>query len=105
MAHGVRSDCQKKLQDIVDHLHSAPHAAALEKRDLARQWADKDKKHPWIRTLQTTDPTVLKSLVQMAVDVYNDSKLLTPSAWSWPSRSLYMLVEEFPCANAQHIIY
>ena len=30
----------------------------------------------------------------MAIDVYNDSKLLTLAAWSWPSRSLSHLHAE-----------
>ena len=30
----------------------------------------------------------------MAVDVYDDSKLLTSAAWSWPSRSLSQLHAE-----------
>ena len=36
MAHGVRCDGKKKLQDVVDHLHGTPHAAAMERRTLTR---------------------------------------------------------------------
>ena len=61
---------------------------------MVRKWATKDKSHPWVRTLQSNDPAVVRSLIHMAVDVYNDSKLLTPAAWSWPSRSLAQLHAE-----------
>ena len=30
----------------------------------------------------------MKTLTEMAVEVYNDSKSLTLAAWSWPGRSL-----------------
>ena len=36
--------------------------------------------HPWLRTLKSNDPNVIQTLSHMAVDVYNDSKLLTPAA-------------------------
>ena len=94
MAHGVRCDGKKKLQDVVDHLHGTPHAAAMERRTLTRQWASKDKNYPWINTVCSHDPGVVRSLVHMAIDAYNDSKLLTQSAWSWPSRSLAQLHAE-----------
>ena len=41
LAHVVRCDGKKKIQDIVDHLHGAPHAAALEMKTLSIQWANK----------------------------------------------------------------
>eukprot|EP00794_Sanderia_malayensis_P004959 gene4959-5604_t len=66
----------------------------MEKREMVRKWATKDKSHPWVRTLQSNDPGVVRSLIHMAVDVYNDSKLLTQSTWSWPSRSLAQLHAE-----------
>ena len=88
MVHGVRCDGQKKLQDIVDHLHGAPHTAALKMKTVSTQWTEKDSTHPWLRTLKRYDSNIIQTLIQMAVDVYNDSKLLTPTAWSWPSRSL-----------------
>ncbi len=83
-----------QIVDIIDHLHGASHAAAMEKRELVRKWAATDRSHPWVRTLQANDPGVVKSLIHMAVDVYNDSKLLTQSAWFWPSRSLAQLHAE-----------
>ncbi len=88
IAKGVRCDGQKKLKDVIDHLHGAPHAAAMERERLEQQWNSKDSNHPWLKTMKSNDPSVINTLVQMAVDVYNDSKLLTLAAWSWPSRSL-----------------
>ena len=70
----------KKLQDIVDHLHGAPHAAAIEMKKLHSQWSASSSNHPWLRTLKSNDPNVIQTLSHMAVDVYNDSKLLTPAA-------------------------
>ena len=70
----------KKLQDIVDHLHGAPHTAAIEMKNLHSQWSASSSNHPWLRTLKSNDPNVIQTLSHMAVDVYNDSKLLTPAA-------------------------
>ena len=91
LADGVRCDGKKILQDIVDHLHGATHAAALEMKRLSTQWSNNSMNHPWLRTLKSNDLNVIQTLIHMAVDVYNDSKLLTPAAWSWPSRSLAQL--------------
>ena len=88
ITHGVHCDGQKKLKDVINHLHGAPHAAAMEKEKLEQQWNSKDSNHPWLKTMKSNDPSIVNTLVHMAVNVYNDSKLLTLAAWSWPSRSL-----------------
>ena len=88
IAQGVRCDGQKKLKDVINYLHRAPHAAAMEREKLEQQWKSKDSNHPWLKTMKSNDPSIINTLVHMAVDVYNDSKLLTLAAWSWPSRSL-----------------
>jgi hypothetical protein len=36
IAQGVRCDSQKKLKDIVNHLHGAPHAAAMK----GKRWSN-----------------------------------------------------------------
>ena len=82
------------MQDVVDHLLGAAHDAAVKLKTLSNQWATKAPNHPWLRTLQNHDPSVIRTLTHMAVDVYNDSKLLTSAAWSWPSRSLSQLHAE-----------
>ena len=57
-------------------------------------WNEQDEDHPWIRTLRTNDPQVVRTLVDLAVSVCNDSKLLTAAAWSSHSRSLANLHAE-----------
>ncbi|CAB3978456.1 Hypothetical predicted protein [Paramuricea clavata] len=88
MAQGVRCDGKKKIQDVIDHLLGPSHRAAQEKKQLSRWWNAKDKRHPFINLATKSDPTVVKTLTEMAVEVYNDSKSLTLAAWSWPGRSL-----------------
>ena len=94
LAYGVRCDGKKKMQDVVDHLLGAAHDAAVKLKTLSNQWATKAPYHPWLRTLQNHDPSIVRTLTHMAVDVYNDSKLLTSAVWSWPSRSLSQLHAE-----------
>ncbi|CAB4042116.1 Hypothetical predicted protein [Paramuricea clavata] len=82
MAQGVRCDGKKKIQDVIDHLLGPSHRAAQEKKQLSKLWNAKDKRHPFINLATKSDPTVLKTLTDMAVEVYNDSKSLTLAAWS-----------------------
>ena len=84
MAQGDRCDGQKKLKDVINHLHGAPHAAAMVKETWNQQWYSKDTNHSWLRTLKSNDLDVIKTSVYLAVDVYSGSKLLTPAAWSCP---------------------
>ena len=52
-------------------------------------WNAKDKRHPFINLVtKSISPTVLKTLTEVTLEVYNDSKSLTLAAWSWPARSL-----------------
>ena len=88
MAQGVRCDGQKKLKDVIDHLHGTPHEAAMKRAKLMQQWNNNVPNYLLLRTMKSNDPAIINTLVHMAVDVFNDSKLLTPFAWSWPSRSL-----------------
>lgn len=69
MVHGVRCDGQKKLQDIVDHLHGAPHTAAVKMKTVSTQWTEKDSTHPWLRTLKSYVSNIIQTLIQMVVDV------------------------------------
>ena len=63
LAEGVRCDRKKKLQDIVDHLHGASHAAALEMKKLSTQWSDNSMNHPWLRTLKSNNLNVIQTLI------------------------------------------
>ena len=75
----------------VDHLRGAPHAAAVEAERYQQQWAARSGSHPWVAMLTKADAGVTKFLTELAVTVYNDSLLETPTAWSWPARSLAAL--------------
>ena len=94
LASGVRADSGKKLQGAVDHLSSRAHRAASEAAKLQQQWAAKTGKHPWVAVLAKTDAGVTRFLIELAVTVYNDSLLETPTAWSWPARSLAALHQQ-----------
>ena len=50
LADGVRCDGKKKLQDIVDHLHGPPHAAALEMKNFSTQWSNNSLDHDHIHS-------------------------------------------------------
>ena len=47
-----------------------------------------------VESFKKENQATVENLIRLAIDVYNDSKLLTPSAWSWPSRSLASLCAE-----------
>ena len=40
MAQGVRCDGKKKLKDVINHLHGAPHAAAMARAKLKQHWME-----------------------------------------------------------------
>ena len=84
IACGIRYDDETKLQLVVDHLLGPSHEAVLEHKKLLALWNEQDEDYSWTRTLCTNDPQVVKTLVDLAVSVHNDSKLLTAAAWSWP---------------------
>lgn len=88
MAHGVRCDGEKKLKDVIDHLNNLMHKRSLEIRKNKSQWTCQSEKHPWIRILKKQNASIINMLVKMATTCHCDSKLLTPTAWSWPCRSL-----------------
>ena len=88
IAHGVRCDSNDKLKIIVDHLYSEMHKAAVDAKNYKELWDNHNYNHPWVRVLQNQEQVNLETLIKLAIDVYNDTKLLTPSAWSWPARAL-----------------
>ena len=73
---------------LVDQLHSEIHQAALDAKKYKELWDRQDQNHPLVRVLKKQEQTTVGNLIKLAIDVYNDSKLLTPSAWSWPARAL-----------------
>ena len=88
MADKVRVGDKVRLQRVVDHLLGKPHAAALEEEALEGAWQGTHDDHPWLAVMKKSNAHVVSLLTHMAVEVYNDSLLETPSAWSWPARSL-----------------
>jgi hypothetical protein len=88
MADGVRCDGTQNLKRIVDHLLSDPHGAAVRADEAQELWSLQSDKHPWIKVLKSHQAQVVSQLIELAVSVHNDSKQMTLSARSWPSRSL-----------------
>ena len=71
IACGIRYDDKTKLQLVVDHLLGPSHEAVQEHKKLLALWNEQDEDHPWIRTLGTNDPQVVRTLVDLAVSVHN----------------------------------
>lgn len=88
IADGIRSDGSKALERVIDHLNSEAHSTAIRFDEATDLWKSRSHKHPWIRLLKNYEVDTVSSLIELAVDVHNDSKQLTLSANSWPSRSL-----------------
>ncbi|KAE9527914.1 hypothetical protein AGLY_012738 [Aphis glycines] len=88
MADGIRCDGKRELMRVIDHLHSDSHGAACKADEIQRLWLTQSYKHPWIKVLKNHESEIVKNLIEIAIDVHNDSKVLTLSANSWPSRSL-----------------
>ena len=91
LARGCRADSKKKLMDVVDHLLSQPHKKSSDYKQLNRQWKSQSTSHPWIYYLTKQRVETVEMLIRLSIDVYNDSLLLTPTAFSWPGRSLASL--------------
>eukprot|EP00794_Sanderia_malayensis_P000973 gene973-287_t len=88
MAEGVRADGAKELRRVIDHLISNVHRASEKQAEMQRLWEAQSEKHPWVRVLKSLETQTFNTLVELAIDVYNDSQIKTFSANSWPSRSL-----------------
>lgn len=91
LAEGIRVDSDKKIERIIDHLHSKPHLAAIETKKAAELWEQQSDKHPWVHTLKKHREGVVNDLIALCMDVYNDSLIETPTARTWPARSLAVI--------------
>ena len=80
IAHGVRCDTDEKIMKIIDHLFSNSHQAAVEAKELKLKWEKLDMNHPWLKVLNKENQATVENLIRLVIDIYNDSKLLTPSA-------------------------
>ena len=85
---GVRIDGKDRLRLLVDHLLSSAHNEALRLQKLEEAWSLSSDSHPWVKVMKQCKTQTLEFLLRLAVDVYNDCRVETLSARSWPSRSL-----------------
>ena len=88
VASGVCVDGKDRLRLIVDHLLSPAHNEALRLKQLDKAWNNSSDSHPWVKVMKQCKTQTLEFLLRMAVDVYNDCRVETLSARSWPLRSL-----------------
>lgn len=88
IAFGIPVHNSQGLLRVIDHLLSRAHKATAELQRKSELWEFQSDKHPWVKTLKKHRAEVTEFLVKLAVDVYNDCQVETPTAWSWPSRSL-----------------
>ena len=82
---GIRYDKKR----IVDHLLSPVHEECLRVDNAQKQW--NKGQHPWMQLLKKQKAETVRLLTRLAIDVYNDNRSLTLTAWSWPSRYLSAL--------------
>ena len=87
MVDKVRVGDKARLKRVVDHMLGKPHAPAVEEV-LEASWQKTCDEHPWLAVMKKSNAHVVRLLTHMAVEIYNGSLLETPSAWSWPARSL-----------------
>ncbi|KAL4144148.1 hypothetical protein QTP88_006374 [Uroleucon formosanum] len=73
---------------IIDHLNSNAHNAACCAEKTQVFWMSQSDKHPWLKFLKSHESEIVTNLIELAIDVHNDSRIMTLSANSWPSRSL-----------------
>ena len=88
IVRGIRVDGKDRLRTLIDHLFSSIHNEALRLKQLEDAWNLSSDSHPWVKVMKQCKAQTLEFLIRMAVDVYNDCRVETLSARSWPSRSL-----------------
>ncbi|KAG5887323.1 hypothetical protein JTB14_006465 [Gonioctena quinquepunctata] len=76
-ARGIQAECKQKLERVVHHISSKSHTEAGKAKLSEEQWNSQSENHPWLRTLKSFRSQVVKQLIQLCVDVYNDSFLET----------------------------
>ncbi len=94
IASGIRVDGTDRLKLMIDHLQSDVHTEALKLERYEQQWNEMSDKHPWARYAKNAKAETLKILLEMSLDVYNDSRTETLSARSWPARYLTSTMSE-----------
>ena len=87
-ASGMLVEGVEKLCRVVDHLLGRPHQAAVEAQKLEDMWKRQGGGHPWLKITKQQEASTIQCLIKLAVDVYSDLVIETPSARSWTCRSL-----------------
>ena len=80
--------------DVVDHLLFESHKKASEFKQLDLPWKSQSSSHPWVHCSTKHKQENVEMFIRMAIDVYNDSLYLTPTAFSWLRRCLASLHSE-----------
>ena len=83
----MRCDSEEKLVKIIDYFRSNANQAAMDASRFKELWGKQSLSHPWLRIFEKQDKLTVENLIKLAIDVYNDSKQLILSVWSWPSWS------------------
>ena len=72
---------------LILHHISPAHLACVEAKQNKELYEANDvQHHPWLNVIVKMDKQLLHHMNQVILDVYNDAKIGTLSAWSWPSR-------------------
>ena len=71
---------------ILHHISPAHLACVEAKQNKELYEANDAQHHPWLNVIVKMDKQLLQHMNQVILDVYNDAKIGTLSAWSWPSR-------------------
>ena len=73
-------------QVLILHHISQAHLACVEaKQNKELYEANDTQHHPWLNVIVKMNKQLLQHMNQVILDVYNDAKIGTLSAWSWPS--------------------
>ena len=88
MASGIRVDGKEQFKCAFDHLMSRAHEEAKRLKTHDELWQNKSSEHPWIRMFEKCLKNTLEFLLRLTVDAYNDCRVETLGARSWPSHSL-----------------
>ena len=67
IAHGVRCDSEEKLKNIIDHLCSEIHQAALDAKKYKELWDSQDVNHPLVIVLKKQEQTTVANLIKLVL--------------------------------------
>lgn len=87
----IAEGCRYNAKTIIDHALSSIHRASVEGKANSKLFEKGSTDHPWIAVCVKMNRSLYEKCVVTAFDVFNDAKIGTLSAWSWPSRHLARL--------------